>query len=87
MPSLGLSSQGIPSPARLLGKDRCGLVFVDFIIGQIDEVEVVLAQLLQVADILVADFMALAKGRPLELAGPDLGDVVSQPGADGVFNV
>ncbi|MDZ7580876.1 MAG: hypothetical protein U5R30_09725 [Deltaproteobacteria bacterium] len=60
---------------------------MDFIVGRVDEIEVVFAQFLQVTDIFVANLVALAKRRPLELAGPDLGDVVGQAGADGVFNI
>jgi hypothetical protein len=59
---------------------------MDFIIGQIDYVEVILAQLLQTADVFMADFVALAIGRPLELAGSDFGDIVGQPGAYGVLH-
>ncbi len=61
------------------------LVLVDFILRQVDDVEVVLAELLQVADVLVADRVPLAEGRTLELPGPDLGDVVRQLGPDRIL--
>jgi hypothetical protein len=43
----------------------------------------VFAQALEVTQIRIANRVSLAKGRSLELAGANLGDIVGQLGADG----
>jgi hypothetical protein len=60
---------------------------VDFILLEVDQVEVVFAQLLQVADIFIADGMPLAKSRPLEFARTDLRDIMGQVRAHGLFDI
>jgi hypothetical protein len=42
---------------------------MDFIFSQIYDIEVVLPELLQTAQVLLTDRMPLAEGRPLELSG------------------
>ena len=47
----------------------------------------IFAQFLQVADVLVADLVTLAEGRPLEFSRADFRNIMRQPRTDGIFNV
>ena len=87
LPSFGVVLPGDPLAGQRPRQDGGRLVLVDLVLGQVEDVEVVLAQLLQVADVLVAHRVTLAEGRALELAGPDLGDVVRQPGPHRILHV
>ena len=58
---------------------------MNFVLGQIEEVKVVFTQFLKVAQILIADGMALAKGRTLEFAGPNLRNIVGKLCADSIL--
>jgi hypothetical protein len=51
---------------------------VDFIFGEINDVEMILPQTLEVAEISFANFMALHKCRTFKLPRPDFGDVMCQ---------
>ena len=66
------------------GKKRRRLIFVDFVLN-VDEVKMVFTQFLQVANVIVADRVAFAKGRALKLAGTNFSDVVGQFRSDGFF--
>ena len=50
----------------------------DFVILQIDEIQVVFAQLLQMAQVFIADCVPLVEGRALELTGTNLGNIMGQ---------
>jgi hypothetical protein len=56
---------------------------MNFVIGKIQLIEVVFPQALEVAQIRIANRVALAKGRSLELAGANLGDIMGQLRANG----
>jgi hypothetical protein len=58
------------------GQNDCRLVFVDLIIGQIKDVQVVLAQPLEMAEISLTHCVTSAKGWSFELAWTDLGNVM-----------
>jgi hypothetical protein len=58
---------------------------VYFVLGQIEKVKVVLPQFLKMAQIFIADRMTLAKGRTLEFAGPNLGNIVDKFRTDSIL--
>jgi hypothetical protein len=51
---------------------------MDFIFRQINDVKVIFAQFLQMAEISLTYGVTSPEGRPFELAGTDLCDVMSQ---------
>jgi hypothetical protein len=51
---------------------------MDLIFRQINDVKMILAQFLQMAEISLTHGVTSPKGRPFELAGADLGDVMRQ---------
>ncbi|GAB4485592.1 MAG: hypothetical protein OHK006_12000 [Thermodesulfovibrionales bacterium] len=60
---------------------RC-LVLVQFVRSDLENEEVLLAQPLEMANVLAPHDMALAERPAFELSRPHLGDVVSEHGAD-----
>ena len=54
---------------------------MDFIFFQVDDVEIIFAELLQAAQVFIANRVALAKGGAFEFPGANLGDVMGQLGA------
>ena len=66
---MGLILPGNTVAGKRLGQNSGGLVFVDLVVFQVDDVKIVLAKLLQAAKVIVADGVALVKGGALEFAG------------------
>jgi hypothetical protein len=64
-----------PLSAKGVRQNRSGLVLMNLVVGQIDEIEMVFTELLQMAYIFLANFMAFSKGRSLEFVGSYFGDV------------
>jgi len=56
---------------------RC-LIFMYFVIGQVNGIEMVFSQFLKMAQVIIADRMPHAEGRSLEHAGTDFGDIVGK---------
>ncbi len=73
--------------AQSPGQDGCGLVFMYFILLQLQDIEVVLPQTLKTAKIIFADGVALAKGGALELSRANFRDVVGQLEPHRVFEL
>ncbi len=51
---------------------------MNFVIGQIDDVEMILSQTLEMTEVSLTYGVATSEGRTLELARADLGDVMGQ---------
>ena len=60
---LGIVLPGNTFAGQSLGQNRGRLVFMDFVIFQIDQVEVIFAEFLQMAEVFIADRVALAESR------------------------
>jgi hypothetical protein len=84
-PALGGFGQRDAWPRHRPGDAGNGLVFVHLAGGQLDEVNVVLADIAQVRDVLFPDHVALLEGWPLVLAWHDFGHIMPQNHADRVF--
>ena len=84
---LGVVLPGDTLPGQGACEQGGRLVLVDLVIRKIDHIQMVLPQLLEMADIFVAHRVALAEGRALELPGPDLRDVVRQLGPHRILQV
>jgi hypothetical protein len=54
------------------------LIFMDFVLSQVNQVKVVFTQLLKMAQIFIADRMAFLKGSAFELSRTNLGDIMGQ---------
>jgi len=85
-----LALMGLILPGNTIaGQGFCqnggGLVFMDLVFCQIDDVQVVFTELLKVANIVVADRVALVKGGTLEFPGANLGNVMGQLSPNGIF--
>ena len=81
---MGVILPGNAFACQGIGQNSGGLVFVDFVLLQIDDVEIIFSKFLEVAQIFVADRMTFTKGGTLKIAGSNLGYVVGQLGADGI---
>jgi hypothetical protein len=78
LPDNSLTGQGL--------RQNCGcLVLVDFVLFQIDYIQVIFTEFLEMAKVFIADGMAFMKGGALELTGSNLGNVMGQFGADRIL--
>jgi hypothetical protein len=76
-----------PFSGQGVGQDGRGLIFVNFIGLEIDHVEVILTQALEAAEVVFTDGVALSESRTFELPWADLGDIVGQLDAYGLFQL
>jgi hypothetical protein len=71
-----------PFPHQRASERRSRIVLMYLIGTKRQDKEMLLADALKMANILVSDDMALAEGRPFEFVLPDLGDIVGKHHAD-----
>jgi hypothetical protein len=76
-----------PRPAKGLRQGYHRFVFVKPPFLNIQDVQMPLAQSLEVTQIGLADLVSLAKRGAFSLAGDDFRDIVGKDHADGVFDV
>ncbi len=76
-----------PRAAEGIGHGKGSVIFVELPFLDLEDVQMAFPQPLQMADVRLADLVALPKRRPLELASADFGDIVGKNGPYGVFNI
>jgi hypothetical protein len=69
-----------------VAKDQGGIVFVDFVLFEVKDIEVILPQALEMADVPFAYGVIFPEGGTLEFTGPYFRDIVSELGAHGILN-
>ena len=85
LPSLGIVLPDDPLTGQGSGQNRRGLIFVDFIRLQVNDIEVIFPQTLEAAEIFLANGVALTEGGAFEFPRPDFGDIVGQLRAHRLF--
>ena len=86
-PSLGSPFPITPVAAEGIGHGKGSVIFVELPFLDLEDVEMAFPQPLQMADVRLADLVALPERRPLELASADFGDIVGKNGPYGIFDV
>ena len=87
---IDLPFPGVVLPGNALtgqgpGQKRRGLIFVNFIRFQVNNIQVIFSQTLEAAEIFITNGVALAEGGAFELPRPDFGDIVGQLRAHRLF--
>jgi hypothetical protein len=67
-------------------EDQGGVIFVEFVLFEVQDIEVIFSQALEVTDVPLTNRMVFSKSGALELAGPYFRDIVCELSAHGVLN-